>query len=382
MLGHAQLRGGFGNGAEGVWALRHCDRLVGQRAIDDELLRGDLISEDGRVTAIVVFFDERTVDDVRSEVLAEIDTIARGRLPAGFEAHYNGSLEISEAYNRVTLANQMTFTPPILLITVIAIFFLFRSWRVTLATIVAVLVSVIWTLGLYNLFGFSFNVLSSMIVPLTVVLAIADDVHIVQRFQEERRDGTAEQAFKGTIRHLTAPIFGASITTALGLLSLATSDVVAVRQFGIGAATGVMVDFVISLVLMPTLLAWMRPSRALPPQEQWFKAPLLRVAQFSMTRSWLVIGVAGGATLLAIAGLLQVRVDTNHINFFAQDHPLGQSARIIDEDLAGIYTFQILLEGPAESLRQPDVLQRMDRLEDDLRDLPFVGKVTGVPDYV
>ena len=355
---------------------------VGQRALDDELLRGDLVSEDGRVAAIVVFFDERRVDDVRARVLDEIADIVAVRLPEGFEAHYNGSLEISEAYNRVTLANQLTFTPPILLITVVAIFFLFRSWRITLVTIFAVLVSVIWTVGLYDVFGFSFNVLSSMIVPLTVVLAIADDVHIIQRFQEERRHGDAEAAFKGTIRHLAAPILGASATTALGLASLGTSDVVAVRQFGLGAATGVMVDFVISLALMPTMLAWLRPESAPPPQETWFKEPLVAVARFSVARSWLVIAVAGVATVLAVAGLLRVRVDTNHINFFAEDHPLGRSARVIDGQLSGIYTFQILLEGPPESLRQPDVLQRMDRLEAALRDLEFVRKVTGLPDYV
>jgi hypothetical protein len=355
---------------------------IGQRALDDELLRGDLVSEDGQVAAVVVFFDEERVDAIRGEVLDAIAGIVRARLPPDFEAHYNGSLEISETYNRVTLANQFTFTPPILLLTVVAIFLMFRSWRITLVTVFAVLNSVIWTLGLYDLFGFSFNVLSSMIVPLTVVLAIADDVHVIQRFGEERRTRSAEAAFKGTIRHLAAPIFGASATTALGMLSLATSDVVAVRQFGIGAATGVMADFVISLALVPTMLAWLRPEPAPPPQESWFKEPLLGVARFAIARSRLVLAVAGLVTVLAFAGLLRVRVDTNHINFFSEDHPLGQSARVIDERLSGIYTFQVFLEGPPESLRRPDVLQRMDRLEDDLRGLPFVRKVTGLPDYV
>ena len=73
------------------------------------------------------------------------------------------------------------------MLTLIAIFAMFRSWRRTLLTLGAVLVSVIWTLGLYDLLGFSYNVLSSMIVPLVVVLAIADDVHIMQHYGEARR---------------------------------------------------------------------------------------------------------------------------------------------------------------------------------------------------
>jgi predicted RND superfamily exporter protein len=356
--------------------------VVGQRALDDEMLRGDLISDDGTTTAIIVFFDERRIDDVREQVLADIRRIVADRAPPGFEAFFNGSIEISEEYNRITLANQQKFTPPIFLLTMAALYFLFRSWRRTVLTLGAVLVSVIWTLGLYDLLGFTYNVLSSMIVPLVVVLAIADDVHIIQRFDEARRSGTAKDAFIATVSHLFAPILGASGTTALGLASLATSQVVAVSQFGLGAAVGVMVDFVISLILVPTILCWMRPETATAPQEVWFKAPLIRVARFSMRRAGSVLLVALVIAVVAMAGLFRLRVDTNHINFFAADHPLARSAAVIDQKLGGIYTFQILLEGEAESLRQPDALRRMDRLEAGLRELPFVRKVTGLPDYV
>jgi predicted RND superfamily exporter protein len=184
------------------------------------------------------------------------------------------------------------------------------------------------------------------------------------------------------VSHLLAPIFGASGTTALGLASLATSQVVAVREFGLGAAVGVMVDCVISLVLLPTWLAWLRPERVKPRQETWFKQPMIAVARFSTRRPRLILAMALVATIVCVAGLFRVHVDTNHINFFSPSHPLGVSARVIDEKLSGIYTFQILLEGPPDSLAQPDALRRMDGLEAQLRTLPFVRKVTGLADYV
>ena len=262
---------------------------VGARAIADDLLRGDLISEDGTVAALVVFFDERRVDDARGEVIEEIRNVVTAALPADFRAYYNGSLEISETYNRITLENQTKFIPPMAVLTLAAIFLMFRSWRRTLLTAIAIAISVIWTLGLYDLFGFTYNVLSSMIVPLVVVLAVADDVHIIQHYDEARRTGTAEEAFKATVSHLLAPLLGASGTTALGMLSLATSSVVAVREFGIGSAIGVMVDFAISIVFVPTVLGWMKPEVTTPPQETWFKGPLQRVARFSTERARLVL---------------------------------------------------------------------------------------------
>jgi predicted RND superfamily exporter protein len=351
-------------------------------ALGDDLIRGDLVSEDGRTTAIIVSFDEERIDEVRAGVIQRIHDIVDPKLPAGVAAYYNGSLEISETYNRVTLDNQRKFTPPILLFTVLAIYLSFRSLRKTALAMVAILVSILWTLGLYSLLGYSYNVLASMLVPLIVVLAIADDVHIMQHWDEERRHGTSEEAFKRTVAHLAAPLLGASATTALGMLSLATSNVVAVRSFGVGSAIGIMVDFVISLVLMPTLLSLVKPETGEAPHERYFIAPLRAVARFSCAHPGRVLAGTLVVGVIAALGIVRLRVDTNHIAFFSADHPLGRSAAVIDRELGGVYSFQIMLEGPPESMKTPDTLQRLDGLQQALRGFPYVRKVTSIADYV
>jgi uncharacterized protein len=355
---------------------------VRRRAMNDDLIRGDLVSDDGTVTALVVSFDERRIDEVRGGVIQRIHELVDPRLPSGLTAYYNGSLEISETYNRITLDNQRRFTPPIFVITLIAVYLAFRSWRKMLLTIVAVGISVLWTLGLYSLLGFSYNVLASMLIPLIVVLAIADDVHIMQHWDEERRAKSAEESFKATVAHLTAPLLGASGTTALGMLSLATSNVVAVQSFGVGSAVGIMVDFMISIVFVPTMLSLMKPDTAQSPHERYLVSPMRAVARFSTAHPRQVLTVTGVLLIVAILGIRQLRVDTNHINFFSANHPLGQSARVIDNELSGIYSFQVLLEGAPESLADPANLQRIDRLAQELRKLPDVKKVRSAADYV
>ena len=355
---------------------------VRRRALADDLIRGDLVSDDATVTAVVVTFDEDRIDRVRAGVIQTIHNIVDPRLPRGVTAYYNGSLEISETYNRVTLDNQRRFTPPILVFTVGAIFITFRSWRKTLLSMIAVLISVLWTLGLYSLMGFTYNVLSSMILPLIVVLAIADDVHIMQHWDEERRRGDNEQAFKATVAHLVAPLLGASATTALGMLSLATSNVVAVRAFGVGSAAGIMMDFVISLILVPTLLTWVRPDTIEAPHERYLIEPLQRIARFSCEYPGRVVAVSLFVGFIAAIGILRLHVDTNHINFFRASHPISRSASVIDKELSGVYSFQIMLEGPPDSFKAPEVLQRIDRLEHALGAFPHVRKVTSVVDYV
>ena len=349
----------------------------------DPLLRGDLVSTDGTVTLLVVTFDEDRIDDVRGGVIDEIHRLIDPRLPPGMQAFYNGSLEISETYNRVTVNNVATLTPPILLLTVGAIYLMFRSWRITGLLTFAVLVSGAWTMGLYVAMGYTYNILASMIPPLVLILAVADDVHIVQHFNHELREtGSKEQAFVSSVQPLFAPLPGASGTTALGLASLATSEVVAVRSFGVGSAVGVMVDFVLSLVFVPTLLMLLKPESGVAPQEKHLAGPMRRVAHFSMRHARGVVLVTLLLMAVAGAGVAWLRVDTNHINFFAKEHPLHQSAVVIDEQLSGVYSFNVLLEGPPDSMKTPDALARMERLREQLEKLPYVRKVVSLADYV
>src|SRR5687767_3444650 len=172
----------------------------------------------------------------------------------------------------------------------------------------AVGVSVLWTLGLYTMLGFTYNVLTSMLIPMVGVLAVADDVHIMQRWDEVRRSMGQEEAFTATVSHLITPLFGASATTALGMLSLATSDVVAVKSFGVGAAVGIMVDFVISIVLMPTLLTFVKQTAQVAPNEKYFSGPLLRIARLSCRRPGRVLAVSLGIGIVAALGILRLKV--------------------------------------------------------------------------
>ena len=75
-------------------------------------------------------------------------------------------------------------------------------------------------------------------------------------------------------------------------------------------------------------------------------APLQRAGRFAYSHARLVMTIVLVLSILAAVGASRLRVDTNHINFFAERHPLARSAALIDRELSGIYSFNILLEGP------------------------------------
>ena len=357
---------------------------VVKTALADPFLRGDLIARDASVVSLVVNFDEDRVDAERARTIERVRAVVDRHLTPNLRAYYNGSLEISETYNRVTVANTITFTPPILLMTLAALFILFRSWRITVLTLGAVLVSVLWALGLYSLMGFSFNVLSSMLVPLVVVLAIADDVHIIQHYTDVfERTGSREEAFVTTVADAlpAAPRRQRHHRARHALAGHQPRPRGAARSAS-ARRVGVMADMAISIVLVPTLLAFVPRRTTAPPQERWLIVPMRAVARITSRRPGLVLAIALLLSIASIGGILRLRVDTNHINFFSAGHPLSQSARLIDGKLSGVYGFQVFFEGPAESMRDPAVLGRIDALGKAIGKLPNVRSVISLADYV
>jgi predicted RND superfamily exporter protein len=127
---------------------------------------------------------------------------------------------------------------------------------------------------------------------------------------------------------------------------------------------------------------FLKPETGVAPQERYLIGPMQRVARFSMSHAPQIALGTISILVLASIGMFRLRVDTNHINFFAKEHPIHQSADVIDRKLSGIYSFNILLEGPPDSLKTPEALEKMEDLRVQLLALPHVKKVVSLADYV
>ena len=263
---------------------------------------------------------------------------------------------------------------------------MFRSWRMTVLLMVAVARqrrSGRWACTCCS--GFTYNVLASMLPPLVIILAIADDVHIVQHFNHElRATGSKEHAFKSRVQ---PPVRAAARRQRHDRARAAVAGDERrrrVRAFGIGAAVGVMVDFVMSLVFVPTLLTLVKPETG-----RGAAGTLVAGADAARWR-----GSRSATHGRAVGdGLVVIVVSRVRHRAAARRHQPHQLLRrriirftsrptLIDQELSGIYSFNILLEGPPDSMKSPDALRRMEQLRPRLEQLPFVRKVVSVADYV
>ncbi len=129
------------------------------------------------------------------------------------------------------------------------IYFGFRSWKLTLMSLLPVVLASSWTLGLMGLLGMDLNFMN--LVVFTMVLGVGVDygVHILFRGLEGGKEGLETgltQVGKGVVL--------AALTTLVGFGSLVLSGYPGLQSMGAVALMGVGFSALTALTLLPVLL--------------------------------------------------------------------------------------------------------------------------------
>jgi predicted RND superfamily exporter protein len=123
------------------------------------------------------------------------------------------------------------------------------------ANAVPVAVTVVLVVASMRALGIAFNAINGVLLSLTIGLGIDYSVHVVHRFADERRDRDFPAAIRRTVVGTGGALAGSVLTTVfgLGVLTLALNPVIG--TFGLLAAMSVVYAFLVSLVLLPSVLA-------------------------------------------------------------------------------------------------------------------------------
>ncbi|HHO76764.1 MAG TPA: hypothetical protein ENN05_10105 [Deltaproteobacteria bacterium] len=348
-------------------------------ALNDEIFRDYLVSADGRLCSVVIVFDDLKPKQIVAVIDETEEILERGK-PQGVHTFLSGGIMINHEFNRVTEQNE-TILPLLGVILVLTMtYILFRSIPKNIIVISVIAMSLCWTLGFYSLLGFTYNAVSGLIIPLILILSIANTVHIIEYFDEVSKDNNARLSYIATIQYITIPCFITSMTTAFGLFSLSASPITAVQHFGITSAAGIMFAFIISITIVPLLLTLL-PSQKKVHHRYWGHG-LAGVFHINEKHYRTILVITAACILFFGYGVTRVVIETNELEWFPKDGEMYINSMILDHELAGVGALELIVEGEEDVLKDPDILGRIDRLSREIRKLPGVKKVISLADYV
>ncbi len=192
---------------------------------------------------------------LKQNVKAKMDELAK-RFPPGIEyaMHYDTTKFVSASMHDVVVT---LFEALLLVIFVVYIFL--QSWRTTLIPVIAIPVSLIATLVVMRLLGFSMNMLSLLGMVLAIGLVVDDAIVVVENVERQLEAGLKPlEAAKKAMSEVTGPIIATTAVLMAVFIPVAFIPGVAGRlynQFALTVAISVGISAFNSLTLSPALSA-------------------------------------------------------------------------------------------------------------------------------
>jgi len=350
--------------------------------LGDPHLLNYLISPDERFSAIIIAFEDFSSEMAEVEAVDLLEKTVFQDKPDNVEIFISGDSKLMAAFNTYTKQTQKQGACLVVSIICICIFVLFRSPYKTIMILINMGASLCWSLGFFTILGFRFNAVTALIVPLILVLSIADSVHIIHYFEEiSSRCSDRKASFIRTVAYMVSPCFITSITTAFGLLSLTVSRIDAVKQFGISSAAGVMFAFLISMILVPFLLT-LFPSIQKEKKDGGGKLNFSKIITINHYRYPYILIATFLGLMAAFWGISKIRVESNRLEWFPKNGSFYRSAKIVEKHLFGIDNLEIVLKGKDQIFMRPDILRKIDSLSAEIERLPHVKKVLSLTNYI
>jgi predicted RND superfamily exporter protein len=333
-------------------------------ALNNPLLKGTVVSADGRAVAVYLPITAKDISYKLSQRLhALIDRLG------GPEQYYITGLPVAEDTFGHDMFVQMAVSAPLaMLVIFILLLVFFRKLILVVSPMIVAMVSVIITMGLLIGLGYTVHIMSSMIPIFIMPIAVLDSIHILsESFDRYQATRDKKATILRVMRELFMPMLYTSLTSAVGFASLALTPIPPVQVFGMFVAFGVMVAWVLTVTFIPAyvmfvperMLANFGVSHAEEAPPTLLTRILDRLGRFSYGRAKLILTVALVVAVVAGYGMSRIKVNDNPTKWFVKSHPIRVADRVLNEHFAGTYQAYLALTPQPGTLTVKDAADAM-----------------------
>ncbi len=347
-----------------------------QHVVSDRFAKNKLVAADGSAIAMVVIpaLDENSMQRVQFQkiVLSSVNDVGL----SGYLSAVSGQIAVDVAQFHSMLQDNMLFIPATVIIGLTFIWWLFRRWLAVLVAGVATGVVTSSTVAFYVLFDKPFTLISSIIPPLLSALTTATLIHLFNALHYASQRGLVGRArVDKALEEIRRPALFTMLTTAVGLASLATSPIPPIKDFGMVAAVGVVLIYIVVIVIVPNIFArwdyvpW--PNRV--GGLRWMDRIVRKLLHVGVRYPiWVVVSLV----MLIAAGVPQiwnVESESNLHEFFMEDHPVRKATDRIEDKLTGTTSLDIIFKSASKNaLKKSENLKIIRDFQNWVKTLPEV----------
>ena len=345
---------------------------------------GHLVSRDGRVAGLTIHFVlPEDPESAWAEITGFLENLLDGARSGHPEIAYylTGNVVMNHAFAEATKDDLETLVPLVFLVILVSAALFLRSFFGTLLIAILIVFVIATTIGFAGWLRTVFTPVSASIPIIVMTFSVAYSIHIVLSTLTGMRNGLdRDEAIAESLRGNAWPVFLTTVTTAIGFLSLNSSEAPPFHVLGNFVAFGALCTFAYSMTLVPALLSLL-PLRARPAAQTRRTSVFERFGEFVVTRRRLLLGLMTVLVVVLASGIPRNDLGDNWTRYFDDRYEFRRSTDFVIENLTGLDRLEYSLSAGREGgISDPDYLRRVDAFAEWYRVQPEVAHVQAFPD--
>ncbi len=340
----------------------------------DPRTRKLLLSEDLQTTALLLQV-RPGLGEAQSDSLIEIIKSHCEALELE-EYHLGGQRYTEASYIRMLETENIQLIPLFMIMVVLVLLFLYRSFISIIVPTFSVLLGLILLYGYAAAIGRSFNLSTLMYPTVMAVVGMSDLIHLYTKYQTELEEGhDRKTAILRSLVELRVTLFLTSLTTIIGFLAIARSSIAHLQTYGADAAVGVAMAYIIAITFTPVMLSYLPASRSAKSSINW-QGVSNWVYQQTRQNPRILLLLSALVLLLSCWGIGQIDRNNYILGSINDDAPLKQDYLFFEEELSGVRAFEMSVSTQGDyTFDDLAVLQELEKLESYLDTIEVIGPI-------
>ncbi|WP_045495638.1 efflux RND transporter permease subunit [Vibrio hyugaensis] len=354
-------------------------------ALTEPVIKNALISEKGDVTIVNITVQLPEVDKTAEvqEVMNHINGMIeqyQQNYP-NVEFHKAGIIAMNYAFMTAAQEDSSTLVPTMLLVILVFLTIMLRSFLSVIATLVVIIGSVMATMGLSGWAGMFLSTATVNVPTLVMTLAVADCVHVIATMRQSMQNGFSKaHSIERSIALNFMPILITSVTTAIGFLMMNMSDSPVLRDFGNLSALGVMIACFLSVTLLPALLKLL-PIRVKQNTSKNGSDFMDKLGDFVVTNRKALLPLSVLVIVVSASLIPLNKVNDESVKYFDSRSDFRQAADFMEERISGMTNISIAIKtNESQGIADPIFLNSIGSFTDWLRAQPETDHVATLAD--
>jgi len=252
------------------------------------------------------------------------------------------------------------------LIFAIMLYIFFGNFWFVILPLINAFITTIFTAGFLGLMNWKISVVSSNFIALLLILTISLTVHVMVKFIDNN-DADKRKSLQKTFSDMFLPCMFAALTTAIAFLSLTLGDLKPVIEFGKMMAVGMAFALFFTFTFLPAALMAINTGKTKDFID--VKSYLNSIAKFTKGNNLFLLSSYAILLSIFLFGMSKLLVENRFIDYFDESTEIYQGMLLLDEELGGTATLDIIIKEPAleidNSIYIDDDLFGDDLFEDD-----------------